>query len=96
MTCMFTNTLILVLFIFHCDDAYYYYYFLSDKENDYCPSLPTPSGSQLISSESRVIDAEFRYLCDPGLELLSGDLSRHCRGDRTWSGEPANCVTPGV
>ncbi|XP_053735071.1 sushi repeat-containing protein SRPX2 isoform X1 [Synchiropus splendidus] len=57
-----------------------------------CPELPPPlHGYLTCSSDSNNYGATCEYHCDGGHER-SGVSNRVCQFDRSWSGEPTQCV----
>ena len=57
-----------------------------------CPALTVPNAQiQGASSDPYHFNDVVKFVCNTGYQLVSGDLSRTCRSDGTWSGDPAVC-----
>ena len=57
-----------------------------------CPALTVPNAQiQDPSSDPYQFNDVVKFVCNTGYQLVSGDLSRTCRSDGTWSGDPAVC-----
>ena len=58
-----------------------------------CPALSNPASGAVIVAGYAVGDTA-TYMCSTGY-LLSGDATRTCQADNTWSGSEPTCMTRG-
>ena len=57
-----------------------------------CPALTVPDAQiQGAASDPYHFNDVVKFVCNTGYQLVSGDLSRTCRSEGTWSGDPAVC-----
>ncbi|XP_072017074.1 sushi, von Willebrand factor type A, EGF and pentraxin domain-containing protein 1-like [Amphiura filiformis] len=66
------------------------------RRENYCGELATPDNASPMYDSSRhyAFNTTVTYNCTNGSVLLSGDLTRKCRGDSKWSGQEPHCVHP--
>ncbi|XP_072016597.1 agrin-like [Amphiura filiformis] len=67
---------------------------LKVRRENYCRELQTPENVivEYDSLRIRAFNTTVTYTCNSESVLLSGDLTRKCRGDGEWSGQEPHCV----
>ena len=55
-----------------------------------CSNLPNPSNGQVTFSSGVFVGSRATYTCDSGY-LISGQSTRTCQGDGTWTGTAPTC-----
>ncbi|CAG2242985.1 CSMD [Mytilus edulis] len=56
-----------------------------------CPDLAPVNFATITAETGKNYQDRITYACNTGYELKSGDLTRQCQDDKTWSGSPPVC-----
>ncbi|CAG2242997.1 CSMD [Mytilus edulis] len=56
-----------------------------------CPDLAPVHFATITAETGKNYQGTITYACNTGYELKSGDLTRQCQDDKTWSGSPPVC-----